>query len=67
MGNRSSGPKKGFILANSVGLIDADYYENPDNDGHFMFAFYNFYPFDITVRKGDNHYVKTKTERNDTS
>ena len=30
--NRSSGPKKGFILANSVGLIDSDYYGNPDND-----------------------------------
>ena len=33
--NRSSGPKKGFLMANSVGLIDSDYYGNPDNDGHF--------------------------------
>ena len=38
--NRSSGPKKGFLMANSVGLIDYDYYENPDNDGHFFFALY---------------------------
>lgn len=52
--NRSSNPmKKGIVLANSVGVIDSDYFENPDNDGHIMFAFYNFYPFDITINKGD--------------
>ena len=40
--NRSSNPKKkGLILANSIGVVDSDYYENPDNDGHIMFAFYN--------------------------
>ena len=26
--NRSSGPKKGLILASSVGLVDSDYYGN---------------------------------------
>ena len=51
--NRSSGPKKGFILANSVGLIDSDYYGNPDNDGHFMFAYFNCSDHDIEVKKGD--------------
>lgn len=51
--NRSSGPKKGFILANSVGLIDSDYYENPDNDGHFYFAYFNCSDHDIEVKKGD--------------
>lgn len=52
--NRSSNPKKkGLILANSVGVIDADYYENPDNDGHIMFAFYNIKDEDITIKKGD--------------
>ena len=51
--NRSSGPKKGFLMANSVGLIDADYYGNPDNDGHIMFAFYNFGDTDIKISKGD--------------
>ena len=40
--NRSSNPKKkGLILANSVGVVDKDYYGNVDNDGHIMFAFYN--------------------------
>lgn len=52
--NRSSNPgKKGLIMANSVGVIDADYYGNPDNDGHFMFAFFNIKEEDIEIKKGD--------------
>ena len=52
--NRSSNPgKKGLILANSVGIIDADYYGNPDNDGAFMFAFYNVKAEPIEIKKGD--------------
>ena len=52
--NRSSNPKKkGLILANSIGVVDADYYENPDNDGHIMFAFYNIKEEDITIKKGE--------------
>ena len=52
--NRSSNPgKKGLVMANSVGIIDKDYYGNPDNDGHFMFAYYNFFDHDVEVKKGD--------------
>ena len=52
--NRSSNPgKKGLILANSVGIVDADYYGNPDNDGHIMFAFYNIKDEDIEIKKGE--------------
>ena len=52
LANRSSNPgKKGLILANSIGVIDSDYYGNEDNDGHIMFAFYNIFPFDITIKK----------------
>ena len=51
--NRSSGPKKGFLMANSVGLIDSDYYGNEDNDGHFFFAYFNCSDHDIEVKKGD--------------
>lgn len=52
--NRSSNPKKkGLILANSVGVIDKDYYGNPDNDGHIMFAFYNIKEEDVEIKKGD--------------
>ena len=54
LANRSSNPgKKGLILANSIGVIDGDYYGNPDNDGHIMFAFYNIKEEDIKIQKGD--------------
>ena len=52
--NRSSNPKKkGLILANSVGVVDKDYYGNPDNDGHIMFAFFNIKSEEIEIKKGD--------------
>ena len=52
--NRSSNPgKRGLVLANGVGIIDSDYYENPDNDGHFMFAYYNFFDHDVEIKKGE--------------
>ncbi len=52
--NRSSNPKKkGLVLANSVGVIDKDYYNNEDNEGHIMFAFYNIKDEDIIIKKGE--------------
>ena len=52
--NRSSNPfKKGLVLANSIGIIDADYYGNPDNDGAFMYAFYNMFDKDVEIKKGE--------------
>ena len=54
LANRSSNPgKKGLILANSIGVIDKDYYGNEDNDGHIMFAFFNVKEEDIEIKKGD--------------
>ena len=54
LANRSSNPgKKGLILANSIGVVDSDYYGNPDNDGHIMFAFFNFKDEDIERKKGE--------------
>ena len=54
LANRSSNPgKKGLILANSIGVVDSDYYGNPDNDGHIMFAFYNVKEEDIEIKKGE--------------
>lgn len=38
-------------MANSVGLIDSDYYGNPDNDGHFYFAYFNCSDHDIEVKR----------------
>ncbi len=52
--NRSSNPKKkGLILANSVGVVDKDYYGNIENDGHIMFAFYNIKEEDTIIKKGE--------------
>lgn len=52
--NRSSGPfKKGLVLANSVGIIECDYYSNPSNDGELLFGFYNFSNQDIAISKGE--------------
>ena len=51
---RSSTPLKYWIiLANSVGIIDADYCDNPDNEGEIFFQVINMSPFDIYLKKGD--------------
>ena len=51
---RSSGPLKHWlIMGNSVGVIDADYADNPDNEGHIYFQIINLSPFDIQLKKGD--------------
>ena len=54
LANRSSNPgKKHLVLANGIGIVDADYYNNPDNDGEFMFAFFNISDEDVLIKKGD--------------
>ena len=51
---RSSCPLKYWLfLANSVGIIDADYYNNPDNEGEIFFQMINLSPYDICLKKGD--------------
>lgn len=51
---RSSCPMKYWlILANGVGIIDADYYNNPDNEGHIFFQIANLSPYPILLKKGD--------------
>lgn len=51
---RSSTPLKYWIiLANSVGIIDADYCDNPDNEGEIFFQIINLSPFNIELKKGD--------------
>ena len=51
---RSSCPLKYWlVLANSVGVIDADYYNNPDNEGEIFFQIINLSPFPIQLKKGD--------------
>jgi dUTP pyrophosphatase len=51
---RSSAPLKYWLmLANSVGVIDADYYNNPDNEGEIFFQIINLSPYPIVLKKGD--------------
>lgn len=51
---RSSTPLKYWlVLANGVGIIDADYCDNPDNEGEIFFQLINMSPFDIYLKKGD--------------
>lgn len=33
--------KKGLMLVNNLGIIDKDFYDNPDNEGNIAFKFYN--------------------------
>ena len=51
--SRSGGPKKGLLTPHGFGLIDADYYENPDNDGHFMVQVFNCSDKKKKKKKGD--------------
>ena len=52
--NRSSNPgKKHLVLANGIGIVDADYYGNEDNDGHIMFAYFNMSEEEVIIKKGD--------------
>lgn len=51
---RSSTPLGAYLMmANSVGIIDADYYGNPDNEGHIYFQVINLSPFNIRIKKGE--------------
>ena len=51
--SRSGGPKKGLLTPHGLGLIDADYYENPENDGHFMVQVFNCSDHELHIKKGE--------------
>lgn len=51
--NRSSGASKGIITANGVGVIDADFYNNATNDGHFSILVFNALDHPLKIKKGD--------------
>ena len=51
---RSSCPLKYWlILANGVGVIDRDYYNNESNEGEIFLQLINLSPFPIKIQKGD--------------
>ncbi|MDQ0222041.1 dUTP diphosphatase [Streptococcus moroccensis] len=52
--DRSSNPrKKGLVLINSVGVIDGDYYNNPNNEGHIFAQMKNISDETVTVEAGE--------------
>ena len=44
--------KYGLRLANGQGVIDADYYDNPDNEGHILLALVNGGSGAVNITKG---------------
>lgn len=67
---RSSLPHKHWlVMANAVGIVDADYYNNPNNEGEIFFQLINFSPIPIIIQKGDyigqgiiKKYIKTEDD-----
>lgn len=45
--------KRGLYLVNQVGIIDADYYNNSDNEGHIMIAIRNTSALEVSLKTGE--------------
>lgn len=63
--------KNNVSLINGQGIIDADYYNNTDNEGHLMVALYNHNTENIIITKGTRiaqgifyKYLTTDTDEN---
>lgn len=61
--------KHALSLINGQGIIDADYYNNPDNEGHIMLAIYNHGSQPVSIAKGERiaqgifyNYLKTDND-----
>lgn len=48
-----NGVKRGIVLANTIGYIDASYYNNPSNDGNIGICLYNMGSEPFEVKIGD--------------
>ena len=49
----SMGFKYNVRLCNQVGIVDSDYYNNPDNEGHMFIKIQNEGDKDFVVKKGE--------------
>lgn len=72
LANRSSNPKKkGLILANGIGIVDCDYYNNEDNEGEIAFAFMNITDEMVVLEAGEKLgqgiFVKFETTSDDSA
>lgn len=45
--------KRGLMLANGVGVVDADYADNPENEGHIMVAVVNIGREPVAIKQGE--------------
>lgn len=45
--------KNNLSLINDEGIIDADYYNNPDNEGHIQIGIINHGPQPFTITRGE--------------
>ncbi len=61
--------KRGIILAQGIGIIESDYYNNPDNDGNLGFMLYNHsdvdYPINVGDKIGQGFFMKFLTVDNE--
>lgn len=67
----SMGFKYNIRLCNQVGIIDPDYYNNPDNEGHIWARIQNEGEETVMLKKGEAivqgifiNYLTTKSDRN---
>ena len=65
------GFKYNLRLCNQIGVIDADYYNNSENEGHMWFKIQNEGTEDVTFKKGEAiiqgiflKYLTTKSDLN---
>lgn len=63
--------KRGLTMANNVGVIDADYFDNSNNEGHIMIPLRNFKNETVTLEKDERvaqgifiKYFKTTDDTN---
>ncbi|MDV3171190.1 MAG: dUTP diphosphatase [Candidatus Phytoplasma australasiaticum] len=64
--------KKKLMLTNNVGVIDSDYYNNIENEGHILIPLYNFSNQIITIHKNERiaqgilqNFLLTKNDNNE--
>lgn len=70
LANRSGNPLKvGILMANWVWIVDADYYNNPDNEWHIQWIFWNMTAEDVVIKKGQKVFqwvfIEYKTVENE--
>ncbi|HHY96542.1 MAG TPA: dUTP diphosphatase [Acholeplasma sp.] len=49
----SLGIKRRLTMSNNVGVVDKDYYNNAENEGHIMIPIYNFGTEVQVIKKGE--------------